>query len=308
MSKALITLIGSNQTSHAVSTSTNTHSAKPSTISDSNSSQTKNHGGTVAGATLGSMAAFAMIGLLLWFCCFKKKGKRKIKFKLNIKRRKSSTVKTPQLEDQAMEEMRKTMLDKHNNLSESLGTPPASSSKAAAVELPGDTGLARNVSQTASSRTHASWIGVAVSSSTPPSTPPLPRSNSQRAAKIIRSAAPYSEAQMSGFGPQSNQLNHPLMPTPLRPVFKPAQIITSPSLAHPEHVSPLSPRGMFNAISNTTSTAWRRASQALSPGGYQRIDDGPSGAENPKRRDSKLRNPEMEIGHQTDKGWNGQWI
>lgn len=309
---ALISSIGSNQTSRVVSTSTNTHSAIPSTTSVSSGSQPKSNGGTVAGATIGSMAAFAMVGLLLWYCCFKKKAKRKIKFKFNIKRRKSSSAKTPQLEDQTMEEMRRKMLDQHNDLNDFLKSPPTSSSNPKAIELPGDAGLKRNLSQTDSSRTHPSWIGVAVSSSTPPSTPPLPRSNSQRSAQTTQNAATsvgYPASLTSGFGPQNNHIHPSLMPTPLKPVMKPAPIITSPSLAQPGNISPLSPRSMFNAISSSTSTAWRRASQALSPGGYQRlVDDGPSAAGNSKRRDSKPRIPELEIGHQTDKGWNGQWI
>lgn len=308
-------LTGSNQTSTAVPHSTNTQSNTSGT-SNSNDSHAKSNGGTVAGATLGSIAAFGMIGILIWYFCVKKKGKRKIKIKLNLKRRKSSTAKTPQLEDQSMEETRKMMLDRQKNLNDFLKSPPRSSNNPPAAELPGEVpngvGLKRNASRTESSRTHPSWIGIAVTSSTPPNTPPLPRSHSQRSTKTEQSAAAsvrHPPSLMPGFGSQHERMSSSVMPTPLKPVLRPAPIITSPSLARPEHVSPLSPRGMFNAISNTTSKAWRRASQALSPNAYQRVaDDGHSGLQNPKRRDSKPRNPELEIGHQTDKGWDGQWI
>lgn len=310
--EALISLIGSNPTSQAVSSTRNTKSPQHSSGSASDASKPSIHGGAVAGAVIGSMAAFAIIGLLLWYCCFKRKVKRKIKINSNLKRRKSSSAKTPQSEDQSMEEMRRMMIDKHQNVNDFLKVQPATSNDAAVVELPGDIGLRRNLSQTDRSRTHPSWIGVAVSSNTPPDTPPLPRANSQRSARMAQSTAAsvgFSEGQTGEFGPQRRPIPPSLLPAPLKPVYKPAPIITSPSLARPEHVSPLSPRGMFNAISNSTSTAWKRASQVLSPGGYQRIaEDGSGGGQNTKRRDSKPRNPELEIGHQTDGGWNGRWI
>lgn len=289
-------------TSHVNATNNATNNAAPP----------KQQGGTIAGATLGSMAAFGMIGFLIWWCCAKKRGKRKLKIKFNMKRRKSSTAKTPQLEDQSMEETRRVMLERSKNLNDFLRSPPAQSNYSSAAELPGDVGLKRNVSQTESSRQHPSWIGVAVTSSTPPNTPPLPRSNSRKSTRTMQSTgnAPtggYPNSLMPGFGSQHTPAS--LMPTPVKPAMKPAPIITSHNLARPEQVSPLSPRGMFNTVGNTASRTWRRASQVLSPGAYQRIaDDGQSGIVTPKRRDSKPRIPELEIGHQTDKNWEGQWI
>lgn len=345
----LVSLIGSNQSSTAVSSSKSGGSTTTSSITaNSNSARPASHSGTIAGATIGTMAAFGMIGFLLWFCCVKKKARHKLKLKLNLKRRKSSSAKTAQLENQSMEEIRRTMLEQHNNnVNDFLKSAPASAPpprNPLAVELPaGDNtaaflpvplDLRRTPSETESGRTHPSWIGVAVTSNTPPATPPLPRSNSQKTTTTFRSATAtstdgyrYAPSPLSA-GPNDNSFHQripsSLLPIPLQAAMKPAPIITTPSLARPEHVSPLSPRGMFNSLGNTTSKAWQRASQVLSPSAYSRLGDdaeedtnrvgrssvsiGAGGSA--KRRDSKPRNPELEIGHQAD-GRNGKmegWI
>ena len=147
-----------------------------------------------------------------------------------------------------------------------------------------------------------------MSSSTPPNTPPLPRSNSQ---KSTSPSVGHPAALRPGARSQHTSPSSWLMPAPLKSAMKPTPIITSPRLDRPDNVSPLSPRGMLNAVSNTTKGAWWRASQALSPSSYQRLkSDGPGGFEVLKcdREPAKARNPEMEIGAQTDEGWNEQWI
>lgn len=250
-----------------------------------------------------------MVGFLVWYICAKKQGKQKLKAKLTVKRRKSLTGRMPELEGQSMEETRRILLERHRNVDGFLKSTPAQSTDQTHTAVEVSDG---NLSRTESSRTHPSWIGVAITSSTPPNTPPLPRSNSQKSTKVAESAAPFVAHPPSltpGFGPRPQPAPSSPMPRPLRPALKPAPIVTSPNLERLDRVSPLSPRAMFNAVSSSTTRVWKRASQALSPSAYQRAEDEKqSESDTPKRRTSKPRNPELEIGRQTDNGWNGRWI
>lgn len=274
---------------------------------DSHSAQS----GKVAGSIIGTFAALGMIVFLLWYFCMKKKGKNKLKVSMSLRRRKSSTPKTPQLEEQKMEETRTMMLKRSAELNKSkeniVNTFLSTSNDHIKPMSP------RSVAPEAPRRLPAgrpSMIGVAVTSSTPPNTPPLPRSNSQRNTAIRKGFPPSTDP--SGSHPMS------LMPGPYipgRPSFselsgssrvirKPAPIVTAYAAA-PNSRSQLSPKAVFNAIGNSTNKAWRRASQALSPSAYQRLPpDNHSIFQTPRRRDSeKPRNEELEIGAQTDKGW-----
>ncbi|KAK5092836.1 hypothetical protein LTR70_005152 [Exophiala xenobiotica] len=276
--------------------------------------------GVVAGSVIGSMAAFSMIGILIWYFCIKKQGKKKFKVKLNLRRRKSSDVKTPQIEGQSLERTRTIMLQqaelnksRENDLNHFFTTSVTTVGHHHHNQDLGHYDNARSTgSQMENPKIRPSWIGLAMSSSTPPNTPPLPRSNSQKSnAPSVGTPSTHPSALTPGIGSVRNSASPSIMPAPLKAAMKPVPIITSPRLTRLENVSPLSPRGMLSAMSNTTKGAWRRASQALSPSSYQPLrSDGPEGAEYPRvdRRPSVGRNPELEIGAQTDKGWDGQWI
>ncbi|KAK5940598.1 hypothetical protein PMZ80_007015 [Knufia obscura] len=276
--------------------------------------------GVVAGSVIGSMAAFSMIGILIWYFCVKKQGKQKLKMKLNLRRRKSSDVKTPQLEGQSLEGTRTIMLQqaelnksRENDLNSFLAAPTNANQDQQHNQYQEQYDNARSIdAPMESAKTRPSWIGLAMSSSTPPNTPPMPRSNSQKStAPSVGHPSSHPSTLTPGMGSGRTSVSSSLMPAPLKTAMRPAPIITSPRLDRPDNVSPLSPRGMFNAMSNTTKGAWRRASQALSPSSYQRLkSDGleESGAPRYSRQPTIPRIPELEIGAQTDSKYDGEWI
>ncbi|KAK5088040.1 hypothetical protein LTR05_002256 [Lithohypha guttulata] len=334
--------------SAAIKLNTTAVSSTSSTPS-SNTQPAQGQAGKVAGSVLGSFAAFGMIGFLIWYLLARKQAGSRLKMKFHFKIKKSSepkSPKTPHLEDQSIQETRSIMLQqqadanashenninaflapgvrhttKKENLPNHHKALPLTPRKHTPSELPGSPGFSK--------------IGLAVSSNTPPNTPPLPRSNSQESTKTIGSIAPSVGDQpvpaslMPGygftpvFGAKNRGSSSSLMPAPLRPPTKPAPIVTTPQIGRTDSISPLSPRAMMNAVSSTTSRAWNRASQALSPSGYQRMPfdgqpesedlySGSSGSKARKDSTASRRNPELEIGAQTDKEWNGSgngnWI
>lgn len=329
--------------SAAIKLNTTAVSSTSSTPS-SNTQPAQGQAGKVAGSVLGSFAAFGMIGFLIWYLLTRKQAGSRLKMKFHFKSKKSSepkSPKTPHLEDQSIQETRSIMLQqqadanninaflapgvrhttKKENLPNHHKALPLTPRKHTPSELPGSPGFSK--------------IGLAVSSNTPPNTPPLPRSNSQKSTKTIGSIAPSVGDQpvpaslMPGygftpvFGAKNRSSSSSLMPAPLRPPTKPAPIVTTPQIGRTDSISPLSPRAMMNAVSSTTSRAWKRASQALSPSGYQRMPfdgqpesedlySGSSGSKARKDSTASRRNPELEIGAQTDKEWNGSgngnWI
>ena len=298
-------------TGFSESTKINSAAAVSSTAVRGN--QQAQQSGLVAGSVIGSMAALGMIGILIWYFCVKKQGKRKLKVKLNLQRRKSSDVLTPQLEGQSLERTRTIMLQQaelNKSRDSDLNSFIATLAKPYKEQYHDHS---RPIdSEMKASKPQSPWIGLAMSSSTPPNTPPMPRSNSQKStAPSVGIPSSYPSALAPGLGALSTSASLSLMPSPLKRPMKPAAIITSPRLDRLDNVSPLSPRGMFNTMSTTTKGAWRRASQALSPSSYQRLrTDGVKGGEYPRvdRRPTIVRNPELEIGAQTDNGGDNNWI
>lgn len=298
----------STEPSPATATATGTFSP-----AESNSAHTSK----VAGSVIGSFAAFGMIGFLLWYFCMKKNGKEKLKVKMSLRRRESSSPKTPQLEEQNIEETRAMMLQRQAELNKSkedvVSAFLATSTDRSKPMSP------RFVGPESPRRVpvgRPSMIGVATTSTTPPNTPPLPRTNSQRSKMNPRTESAsmghpgsHPTSLMPGvFVPRSLN-SSPSPSTPLKSVRQPAPIVTAYALTS-YGKSPLSPKGVFNAIGNTTNRAWKRASQALSPSAYQRLPErSHSVFQSPKRRDSeKPRIESLEIGAQTDTGNKSGWI
>ena len=238
-----------------------------------------------------------MFGILLWYFLSKRNGKAKLRNIVKMRRRKSSDVKTPHVEGQQLERTRAVMLRQASlNRSQDGGL---NSFLSTSIDQSHNDQTSRLRSPVEASVAKQQWIGLAVSSSTPPDTPPLPRSNSQKSTQTVASTVQISGSVIS-------TVDAPF-PSPLRP-GKLAPILMVQQLERPQNLSPLSPRAMFKAVSNTTTKAWRRASQALSPSSYQRHDGDAPTRRKGSRSERRSRNPTMDIGPQTDGGWNGQWI
>lgn len=138
---------------------------------------------------------------------------------------------TPQMEDQKMQEARNVML--------------AEAIRKTRGRTRSETGSDRRHSRTYDTRSSV-IIGMAVTDDVLTAPPLIP--------------AGFRDSDTPGTGS--------VLPIDLPPGTAPAPITTSgpPQIGNPEHVSPLSPRGMYNAAAAGAGRAWKRASQVLSPG------------------------------------------
>lgn len=193
-----------------------------------------------------------LIGFLIWYFCLGR-GQNGSGFNLTLNfNRKKNEMRTPQMEDQKMQEARNVMLAEAIRKSQARNRPECGNDHQHSTAIPS--------TSTETDARSSVIIGMAVTNDALPATATL--SAESREPVII--------------GGDS------AIPAVLRPTMMPAPIYTSlpPQIGDPEHVSPLSPRGMYNAAAAGAGKAWKRASQVLSPGPYANVQPaGPSGFE-----------------------------